>query len=265
MATFLFAIPLIPSLLMTPLALAGIPPALNVLQNFMSAIPNGKPMNTIISALSDPLSQIASTLSDGQSEEVEGTAASSASTSTGSTIVPKPSSSLGQMDSLRNIAKMFRSVLSRRNFMLKPLTASSSSSSSSTENIISELLETTGTTSSSTENKVPDVLETIDELLPHSIIANHTNAKLGLNNNNNNETSSIGDNPINDLNKSIRAMDTIVTSIRDVYSVIRNGLRRYEITDTDCQSRIVCEIHQKVVARNKMLKTFSLNAIDLLR
>ena len=68
-----------------------------------------------------------------------------------------------------------------------------------------------------------------------------------------------------EIEKSIRNMDAMFTSIRDVYSVIRNGLRRYEITDTDCQSRIVCEIHQKIISRNKMLKTFSLNAIDVLR
>lgn len=68
-----------------------------------------------------------------------------------------------------------------------------------------------------------------------------------------------------EMEKSIRAMDAVFTSIRDVYSVIRNGLRRYEITDSDCQSRIVCEIHQKIISRNKMLKTFSLNAIDVLR
>lgn len=65
--------------------------------------------------------------------------------------------------------------------------------------------------------------------------------------------------------KTLQSVDTLVTSIRNVYSVIRNGLRRYEITDTDCQSLIVCEIHQKIVSHNKLLKTFSLSAIDALR
>lgn len=67
------------------------------------------------------------------------------------------------------------------------------------------------------------------------------------------------------IEKSLKGMDTVLGSIREIYSVIRNGLRRYEITDTDCQSRIVCEIHQKIISHNKLLKSFSLNALDLLR
>lgn len=61
LATFLFALPLLPSLVMAPLALAGIPPALNVLSNFLSSFTNGRPLNSILSTvLSDPLHTSAS-------------------------------------------------------------------------------------------------------------------------------------------------------------------------------------------------------------
>lgn len=35
--------------------------------------------------------------------------------------------------------------------------------------------------------------------------------------------------PIAEMEKSIRAVDAVYSSIREVYSVIRNGLRRYEV------------------------------------
>jgi hypothetical protein len=30
-----------------------------------------------------------------------------------------------------------------------------------------------------------------------------------------------------------------MTSLKEVYDILKNGLRRYEITDSDCQSRRV--------------------------
>lgn len=61
LATFLFALPLLPSMVMAPLALAGIPPALNVLSTFLSSFANGRPLNSILSnVLSDPLHTSAS-------------------------------------------------------------------------------------------------------------------------------------------------------------------------------------------------------------
>lgn len=97
----------------------------------------------------------------------------------------------------------------------------------------------------------PDkILDEMEELVPEIL---------------NGTSSSNATMPSGEMEKSMRAMDAVFTSLREVYSVIRNGLRRYEITDGNCQSRIVCEIHQKIISRNKMLKSFSLNAIDLLR
>lgn len=42
----------------------------------------------------------------------------------------------------------------------------------------------------------------------------------------------------------------LVSSLREVYGILRNGLRRYEITDSDCQSRIICELHQKTIGHS---------------
>ena len=42
----------------------------------------------------------------------------------------------------------------------------------------------------------------------------------------------------------------LVSSLRDVFGIVRNGLRRYEITDSDCQSRIICELHQKTIGNS---------------
>ncbi|XP_054167365.1 uncharacterized protein LOC128964753 [Oppia nitens] len=57
---------------------------------------------------------------------------------------------------------------------------------------------------------------------------------------------------------------TLMSSLRDVYGIIKNGLRRYEITDSDCQSRIICEVHQKAVGRSTPLATFTAQLMDII-
>jgi hypothetical protein len=42
----------------------------------------------------------------------------------------------------------------------------------------------------------------------------------------------LGDSPQN-------RFGTLMTSLKEVYDILKNGLRRYEITDSDCQSRRV--------------------------
>jgi hypothetical protein len=175
------------------------------------------------------------------------------STTSGDTAKPSGSSSNSfvQLDALKNIARVFRMAISRRH--MTPLKIPSPPENALVPDKVQDELEELASTALNT------TLEAVNATTP-----------------------------VAEMEKSIRAMDAVYSSIREVYSVIRNGLRRYEvtvvlqssiyyltkvliktalnqITDSDCQSRIVCEIHQKIISRNKMLKSFSLNAIDLLR
>ena len=191
----------------------------------------------------------------------------------------KPSGTGGavahQIDALKSIAKMFRAAISRRGVPIKSISPTASISES--EANIAAVTDEVAATPLETE-KVPNGVENVaeNEIVPSLINATISTLKAVNNGNSdsitdtptatrNNLNNTANAMPIADLAKSIRAMDAVYSSIRDIYSVIRHGLRRYEITDSDCQSRIVCEIHQKVISRNKMLKTFSLNAIDVLR
>lgn len=58
-------------------------------------------------------------------------------------------------------------------------------------------------------------------------------------------------------------LGSIVSSLRDVYGILKNGLRRYEITEPECQSRIICEIHQKAVGRSSV-GSFASSLLDIL-
>ncbi|OTF81359.1 hypothetical protein BLA29_000787 [Euroglyphus maynei] len=180
LAAFLFTIPLLPSLIMTPVAMAGLPSAFNVLSSMVSGLTNGKPLQSLI----DPLYMMNS---ENQTN-------------------PFNQPIRRQLNMMRSIAKTFRVVMNKR--YGQPLAAPRS--------------------------------------IGNELIDNAVGSEDG------------------QMEKSFKGMDLLYTSLRDVYSVIRNGLRRYEITDSECQSRIVCEIHQKIISHNKLLKTFSVNLLDVL-
>lgn len=139
-----------------------------------------------------------------------------------------------QLNMIRSFAKTFRTVMNKRYSSPIMATSNENAVTTSPAKLDSELEELLAATANNTSllgnSTVEDILSTASQ-----------------------------------MQKSIRGMDVLYHSIRDIYSVIRNGLRRYEITDSECQSRIVCEIHQKIISRNKLLKTFSLNALDLLK
>lgn len=154
------------------------------------------------------------------------------------------------------MAKMFRAAISRR---YSNKVSSVEQQSSQTEPTLAPEIQDNVPGESIDQNSIVDMVgnasASIDVLLNMAHSVNATNSN---NNNNSNVT------PMQ-MEKSLKGVASVLGSMQEIYSVIRNGLRRYEITDTDCQSRIVCEIHQKIITHNKMLKTFSLNALDLLR
>lgn len=213
---------------MAPLAIAGIPPALNVLTSVMSSLTNGRPLNSFLPPFGDPLQNsdnpgdfinCHSLLNSINSSSVDGSLESS-----------DPSKPVSQIAALKSFAKMFRAAIGRR-YMVNKVTSE---------------------TPSPLKPESVDVEGVLPDLTDVTLTANVT------------ETPNIVT-EVAKLQKSLKGVDMLYSSLRDVYSVIRNGLRRYEITDTDCQSRIVCEIHQKIISRNQLLKTFSLSALDVLR
>lgn len=181
-------------------------------------------------------------------------------------ISTKPISVHPQLEILKNIANMVRGAISKKHSPIRDIAMMNTVDKdavvkpSAEEELMAELLTPLNSTSTSTTDTTTAItnLTALDSMLEPSV----TTALDSLDNVANSNSIE------NTLDRSLRTLqnlDTVVTSIRNVYSVIRNGLRRYEITDTDCQSLIVCEIHQKIVSHNKLLKTFSLSAIDALR
>lgn len=50
--------------------------------------------------------------------------------------------------------------------------------------------------------------------------------------------------------RSSGVANSLVKRIRDIYSTFRDGLKRYEISESECQARLVCELNQKVIGRS---------------
>lgn len=42
----------------------------------------------------------------------------------------------------------------------------------------------------------------------------------------------------------------LVKRLREMYSTFREGLKRYEISESECQARLICELNQKAVGRS---------------
>ncbi|KAH9529316.1 hypothetical protein DERF_003207 [Dermatophagoides farinae] len=228
LAAFLFTIPLLPSLIMAPMAMAGLPSAFNVFTSMVSGLTNGKPIQSLI----DPLYMM--------------------NLGNQSDILNQPIRR--QLNVMRSIAKTFRVVMNKR--YAQPVVTPNEAPIPELSNIPDKI-----------ENEMANQIEGLTSAVS-STLSNNDN-----NNSSSPETNYPADNILKgagsssedgQMEKSIKGMDLLYTSLRDIYSIIRNGLRRYEITDTECQSRIVCEIHQKIISHNKLLKTFSVNALDVL-
>lgn len=61
---------------------------------------------------------------------------------------------------------------------------------------------------------------------------------------------------------SAKVKNGLSSYLKDVMSTFKDGVRRYEIGESECQARLVCELHQKAVGRsfkswlNTVLDTF---------
>jgi len=42
----------------------------------------------------------------------------------------------------------------------------------------------------------------------------------------------------------------MLSPVKEIYNILKSGLRRYEITEPECQSRLICDIHQKAFRRS---------------
>jgi len=192
LAAFLFSIPLLPALLMAPLAISGIGPAIGAVGNFMSNIGGIGLLSPISNLLFDPPSS-------------ESSSSSGSQTGIGATV----------SNTLRGLTDLlFNRRYQQNNF----------------------------------QSSKPQQLE-----------SDNTNTKPDKISNTGNSANS----PTNSVTNGRFA--TLVTSLKDIYGILKNGLRRYEITNSDCQSRIICEVHQKSIARSYgsvISKIFDLFGID---
>ncbi|UXI20241.1 hypothetical protein NH340_JMT06184 [Sarcoptes scabiei] len=243
LAAFLFALPLIPSLMMAPLAVAGLPSAFHSITSLMSGMTQGKPIQSFIGPVFNS--------ADNQSLA----------------FINQPIRK--QLNMLRTVAKTFRVVINKR---YSSPTKNDNAVPETPSSLTNEIIES---------NKYgPEIVDLIETAASSTVDPSNTNGSLSVvtsstlteptnlqqDTNSSTPMNSLVEliNSANQMEKSIRGMDALYRSLRDIYSVIRNGLRRYEITDSECQSRIVCEIHQKIISRNKLLKTFSMSALDIL-
>ena len=55
----------------------------------------------------------------------------------------------------------------------------------------------------------------------------------------------------------------VANYFRDVLSTVKDGIRRYEVAEPECQARLVCELHQKAVGRS--LKSWATTLLDVFR
>lgn len=49
--------------------------------------------------------------------------------------------------------------------------------------------------------------------------------------------------------------------VKDVFSTLKDGVKRYEISESECQARLMCELNQKAVGRS--LKSWANSVFDL--
>lgn len=50
--------------------------------------------------------------------------------------------------------------------------------------------------------------------------------------------------------------------LKDAFYTLKDGVRRYEIGESECQARLICELHQKSVGRS--FKTWANTILDVL-
>lgn len=71
------------------------------------------------------------------------------------------------------------------------------------------------------------------------------------------------DSPSSILDKTSANVKSGMNSyIRDAYSVLKDGIKRYEVAEPECQARIVCELHQKPVGRS--FKSWANTILDIM-
>lgn len=197
-AAFLFSLPLLPALLMAPLAVAGLGPTIGAVGNFMSTFGGGSSGIGSISSLLRPPNA-------GSSE-----AASNADSSTGST---GSSTGFGSVSPIASALRSISDFLFARRF------------SYNSKRPISQ----------SNKKKVPI------------------------------QQSDSSDSKPEESGESAQSrFGTLMTSLKEVYGILKSGLRRYEITDTDCQSRLICEVHQKAAKRSSSIGSITASLLDLI-
>lgn len=60
---------------------------------------------------------------------------------------------------------------------------------------------------------------------------------------------------------SAKSKGGVFTYIRDVFSTLKDGVKRYEISESECQARLMCELNQKAVGRS--FKSWANSVFDL--
>lgn len=196
LAAFLFSLPLLPALLIAPLAVAGISPAIGAVGQFMSSIgANGGSSGLFASLLAPPNAGSSEAASNGVSST------SSTGSTAGGPLNPIAAALRSISDFLFSRRFSIRNSPKPQSDKKKPQTPQSDSSGSK-----------------------PDEL---------------------------------GDSPQN-------RFVTLMSSLKEVYGIFKSGLRRYEITDSDCQSRIICEVHQKAIGRSSSLGTITASLLDVI-
>ena len=60
---------------------------------------------------------------------------------------------------------------------------------------------------------------------------------------------------------SSKAKGGLFTYVKDVFSTLKDGVKRYEISESECQARLMCELNQKAVGRS--LKSWANSVFDL--
>lgn len=63
-------------------------------------------------------------------------------------------------------------------------------------------------------------------------------------------------------NAASKAKQGLGGYIKDVFSTFKDGVRRYEIGESECQARLICEMNQKAVGRS--FKSWANTVLDLL-
>lgn len=60
---------------------------------------------------------------------------------------------------------------------------------------------------------------------------------------------------------SAKSKGGVFSYVKDVFSTLKDGVRRYEISESECQARLMCELNQKAVGRS--FKSWANSLFDL--